>query len=130
MKPPRNFKEYSKCFGRSQWHAKLIKNYADLCKPLYNLKRKLKKLCWSIQAQKAFDAVKAFITKAPVLNVPDFKKPFELFTDASSIGVEVVLNQEQRTVVFAFRTLSNAERNYTVTEGVFSSSLGFNSERI
>ncbi|GFV91289.1 retrovirus-related Pol polyprotein from transposon opus [Trichonephila clavipes] len=43
------------------------------------------------------------------------KKPFKLFTDASSIGVGAVLNQEQRRVVFASRTLSGAERNYTVT---------------
>ncbi|GFX54064.1 retrovirus-related Pol polyprotein from transposon 297 [Trichonephila clavipes] len=66
MKPPRNSKEVSKFLGMSQWYAKFIKNYADLCEPLYNLKRKLKKFCWSIEAQKAFDAVKAAITKAPV----------------------------------------------------------------
>ncbi|GFT07052.1 hypothetical protein TNCV_1415891 [Trichonephila clavipes] len=86
------------------------------------------KFCWSIEAQKAFDTVKAAITKAPVLKFADFKKPFELFTDASSIGVGAVLNQEERPVVFASRTLSAAERNYTVTErereGMFSSGLG------
>ncbi|GFU78892.1 retrovirus-related Pol polyprotein from transposon 297 [Trichonephila clavipes] len=116
MKPPHNSKEVSKFLGMSQWYAKFIKNYADICEPLYNLKRKLKRFIWSIEAQKAFDAVKAAITKAPVLKFPDFKKPFELFTDASSIGVGAVLNQEQRPVVFASRTLSAAERNYTVTE--------------
>ncbi|GFX46350.1 retrovirus-related Pol polyprotein from transposon 297 [Trichonephila clavipes] len=116
MKPPRNSKEVSKFLGMSQWYAKFIKNYADLCEPLYNLKRKLKKFCWSIEAQKAFDMVKAVIMKAPVLKLPDFKKPFELFTDASSIGLGTVLNQEQRPVVFASCTLSSAERNYTVTE--------------
>ncbi|GFS93090.1 retrovirus-related Pol polyprotein from transposon 297 [Trichonephila clavipes] len=118
MKPPQNSKEVSKFLGMSQWYAKFIKNYADICEPLYNLKRKLKRFIyiWSIEAQKAFDAVKAAITKTPILKFPDFKKPFELFTDASSIGVGAVLNQEQRPVVFASRTLSAAERNYTVTD--------------
>ncbi|GFY36563.1 retrovirus-related Pol polyprotein from transposon opus [Trichonephila clavipes] len=118
MKPPHNSKEVSKFLGMSQWYAKFIKNYADICEPLYNLKRKLKRFIyiWLIEAQKAFDAVNAAITKAPVLKFPDFKKPFELFTDASSIGVGAVLNQEQRPVVFASRTLNAAERNYTVTE--------------
>ncbi|GFX25181.1 retrovirus-related Pol polyprotein from transposon 297 [Trichonephila clavipes] len=116
MKPSRNSKEVSKFLGMSQWYAKFIKNYADICEPLYNLKRKLKRFIWSIEAQKALDAVKVAITKAPVLNLPDFKKPSLLFTDASSIGVGAVLNQEQRPVVFASRTLSAAERNYTVTE--------------
>ncbi|GFY00996.1 hypothetical protein TNCV_1364011 [Trichonephila clavipes] len=64
----------------------------------------------------AFDAVKAVVTKAPVLKLPDFKKPFELFTDGSSIGEGAVLNREQRRVVFASSKLSNAEKNYTVTE--------------
>ncbi|GFX22780.1 retrovirus-related Pol polyprotein from transposon 297 [Trichonephila clavipes] len=116
MKPPRNSKEVSKFLGMSQWYAEFIKNYADLCKPLYNLKRKFKKFLWSIEAHKAFFAIKAAITKAPVLKLPDIKKPFELFTDASSIGLGAVLNQEQRPVVFASRTLSAAVRNYTVTE--------------
>ncbi|GFW45773.1 retrovirus-related Pol polyprotein from transposon gypsy [Trichonephila clavipes] len=51
--------------------------------------------------------------------IPDFKKPFVLFTDASSRGVGAVLNQALRPVVFASRTLSSAERNYTVTEKEF-----------
>ncbi|GFV46316.1 retrovirus-related Pol polyprotein from transposon opus [Trichonephila clavipes] len=49
MKPPRNSKEVSKFLGMSQWYAKIIKNFADLCEPLYNLKRKLKKFLWSIE---------------------------------------------------------------------------------
>ncbi|GFU92836.1 retrovirus-related Pol polyprotein from transposon 297 [Trichonephila clavipes] len=118
MKPPRNSKEVSKFLGMSQWYAKFIKNYADICQPLYNLKRKLKRFIyiWSIEAQKAFNAVKVAITKAPVLKFPGFKKPFELFTDESSVGVGAVLNQEHRPVVFASRTLSAAERNYSLTE--------------
>ncbi|GFS74828.1 retrovirus-related Pol polyprotein from transposon 297 [Trichonephila clavipes] len=73
MKPPHNSKEMSKFLGMSQWYAKFIKNYADICEPLCNLKRKLKIFIWSIEAQKAFDVVKVAITKAPVLKFQDFK---------------------------------------------------------
>ncbi|GFX77791.1 retrovirus-related Pol polyprotein from transposon opus [Trichonephila clavipes] len=43
MKPLRNSKEVSKFLGMCQWYAKFIKNYAALCEPIYNLKRKRKK---------------------------------------------------------------------------------------
>ncbi|GFT17044.1 retrovirus-related Pol polyprotein from transposon 17.6 [Trichonephila clavipes] len=93
----------------TQWYGKFIKNYADLCEPLYQLKRKFS---WSEETQVAFES----ITEAPVPRLPDFIKPFELFTDASSIGIGAVLNQEQRPIAFASRTLNSAERNYKVTE--------------
>ncbi|GFV68014.1 retrovirus-related Pol polyprotein from transposon 17.6 [Trichonephila clavipes] len=60
--------------GEFQWYARFIKNYSDLCESLYNLKKKFKKFCWSIETQKAFDAVKMAITEVPVLKLPDFKK--------------------------------------------------------
>ncbi|GFX74127.1 retrovirus-related Pol polyprotein from transposon 297 [Trichonephila clavipes] len=101
MNAPKNFKEVSKFLGMCQWYSKFIKNYADLFEPLYNFKKKFKKFYWSEQAQRAFDAVKMAITEAPVLKLSDFEKTFELFTDASSIGIGVVLNQEQRPVVYA-----------------------------
>ncbi|GFY22492.1 retrovirus-related Pol polyprotein from transposon 17.6 [Trichonephila clavipes] len=100
----------------SQWYSKFIKNYADLCELLYNLKKKFKKFCWSVEAQRAFDTVKTAITEAPVLKLLDFGKPFKLFTDACSIKIGAVLNQEQMPMVYASRTLSSAERKYTLTE--------------
>ncbi|GFW22017.1 retrovirus-related Pol polyprotein from transposon opus [Trichonephila clavipes] len=44
MKPSRNSKEVSKFLGMSQWYAKFIKNYIDLCEPLYNLKTKTQEI--------------------------------------------------------------------------------------
>ncbi|GFW02592.1 uncharacterized protein TNCV_2456071 [Trichonephila clavipes] len=92
---PKNSKEVSKFLGMSQW---------------------FKKCLWSVEPQNAFDAVKSVMTEAPILKLPDLKKPFEWFMDASSRGIGAVLNQRQRPVVFASRMLSSAERNYTVTE--------------
>ncbi|GFU99202.1 retrovirus-related Pol polyprotein from transposon 17.6 [Trichonephila clavipes] len=106
----------SKFLGMTQWYQKFIKNYTDLYKSLYQLERKLRTFSWLEETQVAFEAIKRAITEAPVLKVPDFNKPFELFTDASSIGIGAVLNQEQRPTAYASRTLNNAERNYAVTE--------------
>ncbi|GFT00210.1 hypothetical protein TNCV_462761 [Trichonephila clavipes] len=73
----------------------------------------LREVLRSEETQEAFDAIKKAITEAPVLILPNFKRSFELFTDAISIGIGAVLNQEQKPEAFASRTLNSAERNYT-----------------
>ena len=59
------------------------------------------------------------LTEDPVLAYPDAGRPFVTDTDASNVGVIVVLSQgvgeEERAVAYFSRTLSRAERNYCVT---------------
>ncbi|GFW85478.1 retrovirus-related Pol polyprotein from transposon 412 [Trichonephila clavipes] len=57
-----------------------------------------------------------------IITSPSFKDhlnhltQFKLFTDASGVGIGAVLQQNQKPIAFASRTLNKAERNYTVTE--------------
>ncbi|GFV34740.1 retrovirus-related Pol polyprotein from transposon 17.6 [Trichonephila clavipes] len=91
----------------------------NICEPLYQLKKKGAKFNWSTEAQDAFNKVKRALTEAPVLKLPNFQEQFNLFTDASGVGIGAVLNQINRHIAFASRTLNKAERNYTVTEREF-----------
>ncbi|GFS86492.1 retrovirus-related Pol polyprotein from transposon 17.6 [Trichonephila clavipes] len=115
-KPPKNSKEVSKFLGMAGWYQKFIPHCADICEPLYRLKKKGVKFNWSTEAHDTFNKVKRALTEAPVLQLPNFQEQFNLFPDASEVGIGAVHNQNHRTIAFASRTLNKAERNYTVTE--------------
>ncbi|GFY31011.1 retrovirus-related Pol polyprotein from transposon opus [Trichonephila clavipes] len=116
MKPPKNNREVSKFLGMTGWYQKFIPRYADICEPLYQLKKKGAKFNWSGEAQDSFDQIKRTLTEAPILQLPNFSEQFKLFTDASGVGIGAVLQQNQKPIAFASRTLNKTERNYTVTE--------------
>ncbi|GFY30589.1 retrovirus-related Pol polyprotein from transposon opus [Trichonephila clavipes] len=116
MKPPKNNREVSKFLGMTGWYQKFIPRYADICEPLYQLKKKGAKFNWSREAQDSFDQIKRTLTEAPILQLANFSEQFNLFTDASGVGIGAVLQQNQKPIAFASRTLNKAERNYTVTE--------------
>ena len=52
------------------------------------------------------DDVKATITKEVVLAYPDFSKPFEIYTDASTKQLGAVITQDNRPIAFFSRKLS------------------------
>ncbi|GFS91701.1 retrovirus-related Pol polyprotein from transposon 297 [Trichonephila clavipes] len=109
LKPPKNSKEVSKFLGMAGWYKNFIPQYADICEPLYRLKKKRAKFNWSTEAQDSFDKIKRALTEAPVLQLPNFTEQFNLFTDASGVGIGAVLNQNHRPIAFASRTLNKAE---------------------
>lgn len=74
---------------------------------------------WSAACAEAFQGLKYALTHAPVLVLPDFSTDaptFEVWCDASGFAVGAVLMQGGRPVAFEARTMTPAERNYTVGE--------------
>jgi hypothetical protein len=84
-----------------------------------NKKNKTKKKPWrwweSIH-QQAFDNVKSTIAKEVVLAYPDFTKPFEIYTDASTMQLGSVITKGNRPIVFFSRKLSMMQTKYSVTK--------------
>jgi hypothetical protein len=71
---------------------------------------------WDFIHQQAFDNVKSTIAKEVVLAYPDFTKPFEIFTDASTMQLGAVITQEIRPGAFFSRKLSKAQTKHNVTK--------------
>jgi hypothetical protein len=71
---------------------------------------------WDPIHQQAFDSVKATIAKETLLAYPDFLKPFEIYTDTSSMQLGAMITQDNRPIVFFSRKLSEMQQKYSVTE--------------
>jgi hypothetical protein len=60
--------------------------------------------------------VKATNAKEVVLAYPDFKKPFEIYTDASMMQLGAVITHGNRPIAFFSRKLSVKQIKYSVTK--------------
>jgi hypothetical protein len=69
---------------------------------------------WDSIHQEAFDNIKEAIAKEVVLAYPDFTKPFDIYTDASTKQLGAVITQDNRPIAFFSRKLSGAQSKYTV----------------
>ena len=60
---------------------------------------------WNEEAEQDFQKMKEIISSFPVLDFPDFSKPFVLECNASGEGIGVVLMQERHHIAFKSREL-------------------------
>ena len=67
---------------------------------------------WTDACENAFQTLKIKLTTAPVLAQPDITKGFDVYCDASRIGLGCVLMQEGRVIAYASRQLMHHEENY------------------
>jgi hypothetical protein len=79
---------------------------------MIELLKKGVKFSWNEKCEEAFHTLRAHLTTAPVLAQPDNSKPFDIYCDASDIGLGYVLMQDNRVISYASRALRTHEQNY------------------
>jgi hypothetical protein len=70
------------------------------------------KFNWSAKCNEAFEQLKTLLTTAPVLAQPDIEKSFDVYCDASDIGLGCVLIQEGQVIAYVSRQLRRHEEHY------------------
>lgn len=117
---PTNQKSIKQFLGLLGYYRKFIRNFASIAKPLTKLLRKDVPFIWESEQANSFQQFKEILTSQPLLQYPDFSKPFLLTTDASNYAIGSVLSQgeigKDLPIAYASRTLNNAECNYSTTE--------------
>ena len=102
---PTNITQLRAALGLFSYYQKFIKDFSRIAKPMTLLLKKETPFNWTTKQQTAFDQLKKRLTTAPILQYPDFSKPFIVYTDASGTGLGAVLsqkNEENKEVVIAY----------------------------
>jgi hypothetical protein len=108
---PKTVVEVRSFHGLATFYRRFIKDFSSIAAPLTDC-LKQQSLQWTSQADSSFVALKTALTIAPILQVPNFEKVFELDTDASIIGIGGVLSQAGKPIAFFSEKLNGAKLNY------------------
>ncbi|XP_022683199.1 uncharacterized protein LOC111257603, partial [Setaria italica] len=99
--------------GLAGFYRRFVRDFSSIAAPLHELTKKDVPFAWSDSQEVAFSTLKDKLTNAPLLQLPDFTKVFELECDASGIGLGAVLLQEGKPVAYFSEKLSGASLNYS-----------------
>lgn len=118
---PNSVTELRTFLGMISYYRRYLDSFSQLASPLHQLLCKAAKFVWTNTHETAFQTLKQKLTTAPLLAYPCFDKPFIVHTDASGKGIAAILSQIgedkfEHPIIYASRTLSKSERNYSTTE--------------
>jgi ribonuclease HI len=123
MAKPSNKNDVMKLTGMMAALGRFISKLGEKGLPFFKLLKKADKFVWDDEAQKAFEALKEFLTTPPIMIPPIPKETLLLYISATTNVVSTVLVAEreeegqaypvQRPVYYVSKVLANAKTCYT-----------------
>jgi hypothetical protein len=111
-KRPTTVTEIRSFLGLAGYYRRFIEGFSKIARPMTKLLQKDRKFEWTGACEISSCELKRRLTTAPVLVLPDVRKDFTIYCDASRQGLGCVLVQEGRVVAYASRQLKTHEQNY------------------
>jgi hypothetical protein len=90
--------------GLTSYYRRFVHQYGLLCRPLHDLLKK-NSFSWTEQRTLAISTLKAKMSSAPILALPNFNLLLTIETDASGGGIGVVLMQQGKPLAFYSQAL-------------------------
>jgi hypothetical protein len=91
----------------------LCEGFHHHCSPVERVDKEGVAFHWGKSQEDAFNLLKDKLTHAPLLQLPDFDKTFELECDASGIQIGGVLMQGRKPIAFFSEKLNGLILNYS-----------------
>lgn len=114
---PKDIKTLQSFLGLANYGRRFIANFADLSKPLNDLRKKNVQWKWENEHEKAFMNLKKLLIELPELYLFDHRLDTVLFCDASQSAIAGVLCQKAdnlRVVGYYSKTLTQTQTKYNI----------------
>jgi hypothetical protein len=87
LPPPKTQKEVRIFLGHVGYYRRFIENFTKIVSPMFGFLIKHVDFLWTKQCQTAFETMKAKLSVAPVLRMPNWDLPFHISTDAFDTAI-------------------------------------------
>ena len=120
LKPPQNTKKVQKLIGMITALNRFISRSADRCRPFYLLINKWKGFEWSEDSVVAFQQLKEYLSRPPIMSSPKADKVLYAYIAVAPHAVSLVLIQDdngfQKPVYYMSKSLHEIEVRYLSLE--------------
>jgi hypothetical protein len=111
---PKNVSQVRSFHGLAGFYQRFVKDFSIIAAPVNNLTKKDVPFLWGDEQERAFQELKRKLCEAPLLQLPDFGKSFEIECDACGIRIGGVLLQEGKPIAYFSEKLNGPQLNYSV----------------
>ncbi|XP_038715980.1 uncharacterized protein LOC120009442 [Tripterygium wilfordii] len=120
MEPPKSPKEVQRLTGRAAALGRFLARSGDRCRPFFQALKKAKEFQWTEECQKAFEDLKKYLGRPPLLTCPKEGEVLYLYLATTDHAVSAVLLREedkmQKPVYYVSEVMIDAETRYTEAE--------------
>jgi hypothetical protein len=109
---PATLTQLQSFLGLAGFYRRFVRDFSTIAAPLNDLTKKGVRFYSGAAQEHSFNTLIDKLTHAPLLQLPNFSKTFELECDASGIGIGDVLLQEVKPIAYFSEKLSRPSLNY------------------